>query len=219
MLPRFGKGSLALLLLTLAATAILSDQPLGTALRLQPGSLLRGEGVWQPLTANFVYPGDGVGLVIGTLFVQWFFGSPLEAFWGTRRYLVLMIGAGTAGYLVYALLAPVLPPVEHGGSNAMDLAALTAFAVVFGKQELSLLGAVNMRGRTLAGILVVLGVVGPLGRGAQWPVVVPWLVSIAIALLVTLQPWRGRGEGGGGRKRAKAKPSHLRVVPKDELLN
>lgn len=223
-LPKFNRGALALFVLTVAATALVGDQPLGEALRLHPGALVTGAGIWQPLTANFVFPADAVGLVLGTLFLQWFVGSQLEEFWGTRKYVTLVLGCGTAGYLVYALVSPWLPQVVHGGSTAMDLAAITAFGIVAGKRQLSLLGAVTLQARTLAMILVALGVLGPLARGAQWPVVIPWLVSIVGAWLTTTQPWRRGNTGGGGRsaqtpsKRPKAKPSHLRVV-KDELPN
>jgi len=218
-LPKFHRGALTLFLLTVAATAGIGDQPLGALLRLQPGALLGDGAAWQPLTANFVFPADAVGLVIGTLFMQWFIGSPLEGFWGTRKYVTLVLGCGTAGYLAYALLSQWLPAVVHGGSTGMDLAAVTAFGIVYGKRELSLMGAVSVRARTLAIILVVLGLVGPLARGAAWPVVIPWLVAIAGAYLVTAQPWR-RGGGTGStsrpaKKRAKAKSSHLRVVKPD----
>lgn len=226
-LPKFHRGALALFGLTVAATALVGDQPLGDALRLNPGALLVGEGFWQPLTANFVFPADSVGLVIGCLFVQWFIGSRLEEFWGTRKYLTLLIGCGTAGFLVYALLSPWLPSFPHGGSLAMDLAAVTAFGIVFGKRELSLVGAVTLKARTLAIILVVVSVLGPLARGAPWPFVIPWIVAIAGSWLATTQPWRRGVTGGGGssraaqkkaKPRAKAKPSHLHVV-KDDLPN
>lgn len=219
-LPRFERGALALFALTLALTALVGDQPIGAMLRVQPGALLHGGGLWQPLTANFVFPGDSVGLVIGTLFSQWLFGSDLERFWGTRRYLTLVVGAGTAGYLVYALLSPWLPELEHGGSSGFDLAAIAAYGVVFGKRELTLFGAANFRGRTLAIILVLLGLVGPVLRGASWATPIPWVISVAIAVLVTTQPWRGRGDRDGSprKPKRKSKATHLKVVPK-ELLN
>jgi len=64
--------------------------------------------------------------------------------------------------------------------------------------------------------------VSPLARGAPWPVAVPWIVAIAGALLVTMQPWRRQrssGKLGGRRKKSKGR-ANLRVVrPDDELLN
>lgn len=222
-LPKFSRGALALVVVTVLVTALLGDRPIATELRLQPEWLLAGRGVWQPLTANFVFPDGGAGLVIGTVLAQWFFGSQLESFWGTRRYLLFALGCGTAGYLAYALVSPFIPAIEHGGSSAMDLATLTAFGVVYGKRTLSMLGAVSIRARTLAAILVGLGVIAPLLRGAPWPIVVPWLVAIAGALLVTLQPWRRTGDSGRvtrPKSKGKTRAKHLRVVDRDpEMLN
>jgi membrane associated rhomboid family serine protease len=222
-LPRFHRGALGIFAVTALLTAIVGDQPLGAALRVEPGALYELRGLWQPFTANFVYPEGDAGFLIGSLLIQWFFGSQLEEFWGTRRYLVLVLACGTAGYLAYALLSPVLPALPHGGATAIDLAALTAFGVVFGKRMLSMLGALEIRARTLAIILVALGVLGPLLRGAPWPFVVPWLVAIAGALLVTLQPWRRTGDSGRvtrPKKKGKTRAKHLRVVDRDpEMLN
>lgn len=220
-LPRFHKGALALFLLTVALTAFVSDMPAGELLRIEPGAIFHGGGLWQPLTANFVFPGTDIGLLLGSLFAQWFFGSELEGFWGTRRYVTLVLACGTAGYLVYALLQPVIPGLlPHGGSNAMDAAALAAFGVVFGKRQLNMFGALQMRARTLAWIFLALMMVGPILRGTPWPVVIPWLVASAGAFLVTLQPWRARGDGTESRrKKPKGKASHLRVVKGEDLLN
>ncbi len=223
-LPRFTKGALALFLTTLALTAFISDMPAGTLLRVEPGALFEGRGLWQPITANFVFPSTDIGLLLGTFAIQWFFGSRLEEFWGTRRYVTLVLGCGIAGFLVYALLSPVIPGLlPHGGSNAMDAAALTAYAIVFGKTEVNFMGALPVRARVLALILLGMLVVGPLLRGTPWPVAIPWVVAIAGAALVTLQPWRaqGRGKPGGDAKRRKpkAKPSHLHVVKGEDLLN
>lgn len=226
-LPKFHRGALAIFLITAAATGIVGDQPLGDALRLHPGALLSGAGIWQPLTANFVFPADSVGFLIGTLFVQWFFGSSLEEFWGTRKYVLLVVGCGTAGYLVHALLSPLLPPVVHCGSTGMDVATLTAFGLVFRKRMLAVMGVMPVKASTLVLILVPAIVLSPLLRGAPWPLAIPSVVAIAGAWLATTQPWRrGAGGSGGGPTRTparkpkanRAKPSHLRVV-KDDLPN
>lgn len=224
-LPKFRPGALGLFLLTVAFTAIVGDQPLGDALRLQPGALMSGGGFWQPLTANFVFPFDSVGFILGTLFTQWIFGSQLESFWGTRKYLTLVLGCGIGGFLVYALVSPYIDALPHGGSTAMDVATLTAFGIVFGKREMSLFGAVSLKARTIAIILVAINVLGPLARGVAWPLAIPWVVAIAGSWLATAQPWR---RGGTERRssssaprspqKKRAKASHLKVV-KDDLPN
>ncbi len=224
-LPRFRRGSLVLFAVTAVATALLADQPLGAALRLVPNEVYSGATVWAPLTATFMFPDGGAGLVLGTLIIQWFIGGQLEDFWGTKKYVTLVLGCSVAGYVFSTLLglgvaAVAATPV--GGSSGMDLATIAAFGVVFGNRQMSLLGAVTMKARTFAIILAVLGIVSPLARGAPWPVAVPWLVALVTALLVTTQPWRRQRSSGklGGRKKKSKGRANLRVVgPDDKLLN
>lgn len=163
-LPRFRRGAFALFLVTVVATILLADQPLGRQLVLDPGAVTRGQGLWQPLTANFIFPDDRVGLVFGTLLVQWFIGGTLEDFWGTRKYLTLLIGCGLAGYVAAVLLAFGVTAVGSttlGGSSPMDLAAVVAFGAFMGKRPLSLAGVLNVSGRALAIFICVMSVVSP----------------------------------------------------------
>ncbi len=223
-LPRFHRGAFGVFLVTVVATMLLADQPLGDALVLHPGQVLRGQGVWQPLTANFVFPDGRVGLVLGTLLVQWFLAGHLEAYWGTRKYLVLVVGAGVAGHATSVLLALAFPAVADtivGGSTAIDLAAVVGYGALLGAQPLSVGGVLPLRARTLAIGIAVLAVVSPLARGAPWPVVVPSVAAMLVALLVVTQPWRRLRNSGKVGGRGRKKPAgHLRVVrPDDELLN
>lgn len=223
-LPRFHRGAFGLFLVTVVLTVLLADQPLGDALVLHPGAVLRGEGLWQPFTANFVFPEGRVGLVLGTLLVQWLLAGHLEGYWGTRKYLVLVVGSGVAGYAASVLLALAIPAVADtivGGATPMDLAAIVGFGALMGDRPLSVAGVLPLRARTLAIIIALLAVVSPLARGAPWPVIVPGVVAMLVALLVVTQPWRRLRKSGkvGGRGKPK-KAAHLRVIrPDDELLN
>ena len=222
-LPRFGKGAFVLFLVTAVLSALLADQPVGALLVLQPGGVFSGEGVWQPLTANFVFTEGEVGRLLGTLVVQWFLGSELERYWGTRKYVTLVVGCGVAGYTVSSLLAvfvPAVAAVTVGGSTPIDLAAVAAFGVVMGKRPLRVLAILPLSARGLAMLILGLSLLSPLARGAPWPVLVPWLVAIAGAVLVTTQPWRRLRDSGklGGRKK-KRKHGHLRVVRADPKID
>jgi len=195
-LPRFRRGAFALFLITVLATMMLSDQPLGAQLVLDPGGVASGTGLWQPLTANFVFPEGRVTLVFGTLLVQWFLAGYLEDYWGTRKYLTLVIGCGLAGYVATVLLALGLPAVAATG-------------------------IISVSGRSLASFIAILSVISPLLRGEPWPLVIPGIVAMVTALLVVTQPWRRLGKSGklGGRSQRK-RAAHLRVIrPDDELLN
>ncbi len=224
MLPRFRRGAFALFGVTALLTALLADQPIAAELVLNPGGVAGGDGLWQPLTANFIFPEGRVSLLVGTLLVQWFLAGFLEDYWGTRKYLTLVISSGIAGYVAAVLLALGLPQVAAttmGGATPIDLAAVVAFGAFMGKRPLSVGGVLPLSGRTLAIIIAVLSVVSPLARGADWPVVIPGVVAMIVALLVVTQPWRRLRKSGkvGGRSRGK-RAGHLRVIrPDDELLN
>ena len=221
-LPKFRRGAFGLFIIAAICSALLADQPVAQQLTLTPGALLQGESLWAPITANFLFQEGNLAYLLGTLFIQWFIASELEGFWGMRKYLLLVLGCGTAGYTASVALALAIPTVATttvGGTTAMDLAAVAAFGVVFGKRPLRLLGALPLSSRGAAILVIVLYILGPLARGAPWPVVLPWIVAMLGAVLVTTQPWRRMRDSGklGGSKKRK---SHLRVVPPDpELLN
>jgi len=220
-LPRFRRGAFWLFLLPCVLSMVFADRPWGTILALSPGALQHGQGLWQPLTANFVYLEGELGGLIGTLFVQWFVGSTLEGFWGTRRYVLLVVGAGFVGYLVAALFGAFVPDIASvvmSGATPMDLAAIVAFGVVYGKQPVHLFGIAPLSARGLAVLIAVLSVIAPLGRGTPWPHVVPWSVAMLVALVATTQPWRKRGASGKLGRKAYANgtgKTQLRVVQLD----
>jgi membrane associated rhomboid family serine protease len=219
-LPKFQRGAFVIFLVALLLSAILADQPAGRALLFDPAAFARAEALWAPFTASFIFAeGELFGLA-GTLVVQWLLGSLLEGFWGTRRYLLFAIGCGLAGYLVLGLLGLLLPAVREiqvAGTTAIDLSAVVAFGVVFGRRQLNILGLLPLSSRGLALLICCVALVAPLARGAPWPKVVPWAVSMLVALLVTTQPWRRLASSGklGGRGKAR-KRSHLQVVKPDK---
>lgn len=221
-LPPFRRGAFALFLVTAVVSALFADQPaVADQLLLLPGNVLRGISVWTPVTANFMYPEGALMGLLGTAVIQWFFASELEAFWGTKKYLLLVIGAGIAGHLASVLVATFSPTVAVtplGGAHAIDVAAATAFGVVFANRPLQLLAAIPLKGKGLAALIVGFSLLSPLARGA-WPQVIPLVVAALVALAVTTQPWRRlRDSGKLGSK--KPKKRHLRVVrPDSELLN
>lgn len=223
-LPRFRRGAFGLFLATVLTTMLLTDQPIAAQLVLDPGGVASGKGLWQPLTANFIFPDGRVALVFGTLMVQWFLAGYLEDFWGTRKYLTLVISAGVAGHVAAVLLALVIPAVAAtplGGSTPMDLSAVVAFGVLMGARPLALGGILSVTGRSFAIFIAALSVLSPLLRGAPWPVVVPGVVAMVVTLVVLTQPWRRLRKSGklGGRSVGK-RAGHLRVIrPDDELLN
>lgn len=220
--PPFRKGAFTLFVVTAVLSALFGDKPeVADQLLLVPGNVAQGVGVWTPITANFMYPGYALSGLLGTAFIQWFLAGELEEFWGTKKYVLLVLGAGTAGYVASVLVGLVSSKaavIPVGGASPMDMAAATAFGVVFATRPLQLLAAIPLKGRGIAMLVVGLGVVFPL-VGGGWPQVIPMVVAVLVALAVTTQPWR-RLRDSGKLSRKKPKKRHLRVVrPDSELLN
>lgn len=228
MFPRFRRGAFFLFVIVFAVSLLLGDRPLAADLVVVPAELTRGEGLWTPLTAGFLFPEAHLAALAFTLFVQWFMGSPLEGFWGTRRYVIMVVVSVVLGYALTGLLALWVPAVAAvgalSGATPLDLATATAFGIVFAQQDVSLFGLNPIKGRVLAGFTVLLVLALPVARAGgidAWPGLLPSVFAVAVALLFVTQPWRkggGSGNIGGGKKRKKA--SHLRVVRNaDDMLN
>ncbi|MGH1342008.1 MAG: hypothetical protein ACRBN8_10680 [Nannocystales bacterium] len=222
-LPKFGRGSFAIFLAAAVLSAMLGDQPVANQLALQPSAVLSGDELWSPLTANFMFPNNELIGLLSTGFAQWFIGSQLEAFWGTKKYVTLVLGAGVAGYVasvVVGALSATAAGIEVGGSVPMDLAAITAFGFVFANRQLRLLASLPLSVKGFSALLVGLALVLPLFRGSPWPVVVPLAVAVAVAAAAVTQPWRRLRDSGKLRGSKKAKKRHLKVVgPDSKLLN
>ena len=199
------------------------------ALTLVPEDTLRGAGWWTPLSALFRQP-EGLGLLglLWTLLVQWLIGSRLEGFWGTTRYLVMVLVAGVIGYggaLALALVLPALGPLPLSGMAPIDMAAAVAFAFVFagesmrvGSREISPLLVAGIAGAVVLVFPLLCALAAGMSLAQAWRLVVPPTLAGLVAT-VFVQPWRKRANSG---KVGRSKPrgsTHLRVVrtPEDML--
>ena len=231
MLPRFHRGAFALFVLSFLVTLLLGDRAsLAAALTLVPNTALTGSHWWTPLSALFRQP-EGLGLLglLWTLIVQWLIGSPLEGFWGTSRYLIMVLVAGVIGYggsIALALAIPTLGPVPLSGMAPVNTAAVVAFAFVFAREsmrlasrEISPLVVAGIAGPIVLAFPLLVALVAGLPAAQAWPVLIPQTLAALVAT-VFVQPWRKRGNSGkvGRSKKPRAK-SHLRVVrtPEDML--
>lgn len=228
MFPRFRRGAFFLFVTVFAVSLLVGDRPLAGELALRPLQFASGEGLWAPLTAGFLFPDAQMAALAFTLLVQWFFGSPLEGFWGTRRYVAMVLTSVVVGYAATGVLALWVPAVAAvsaiSGATPLDLASTTAFGVVFAKEDYHLFGMHPIKGRVLAAFTVLLVLALPVARAgglSAWPVLLPSVFAVLVALLFVTQPWRRKGKSGniGGRKKRKNAP-HLRVVRgADDMLN
>ncbi|TPV95876.1 MAG: hypothetical protein B7733_07640 [Myxococcales bacterium FL481] len=225
-MPRFRRGAFALFATTFLVSLLLGDRATAAAvLALDVHAVWHQHTWWQPLTALFLLPESGLAALVGTLLIQWYFGSPLEGFWSTRRYLIMVLASGTFGYLscvAAGLWLPQFSNVTFTGALPLDAATTTAFAIVYARQRYSLFGAAPVQGRVLAGFVLALLFVLPVASGHGVVAILPGVVAALSAALFATQPWRrGPKSGTVGRSKARsAQGSHLRVVRSvDDLLN
>lgn len=231
MLPRFRRGAFAVFVLAFLVSMLLGDRAdVATHLVVEPDAILQGQRWWTPATALFRYP-EGIGLLglLWTLVVQWLVGSRLEGFWGTTRYLVLILVAGLVGHGATVALGLAVPAVREAslaGAAPFDAAALAAFAIVFGAETMAL-GKWETSPRLVAAILGVIVLVFPLVTAVvdgvdlahAWPSLVPSAVAALVATLF-VQPWRKRTSSGKVERNERRGGPHLRVVrTADDMLN
>jgi hypothetical protein len=198
---------------------------------------LAGREWWTPLTALLRAP-EGLGMLglLWTLIVQWVMGTRLEQFWGTTRYLIMVLVAGLVGHAAVIGLAAALPfagSLVYSGTGPLDTAAIVAFAWVFADEHVEL-GSADIPTVRVAAVLapitlgfpMLVAVVAGTPVGSAWPTLVPGIVAAGIATLpgivaagiatLFVQPWRKRPKSG---KVGRAQP-HLRVVrTADDMLN
>jgi hypothetical protein len=231
VLPRFRRGAFAVFALTFLVTLLLGDRSaLKEALTFVPSEVLAGHDWWAPLTALFRYP-EGLGLLglLWTLAVQWVIGSRLDGFWGTTRYLIMVLVAGVVGYagvLGVAAAVPTMADFAYAGAQPMDMAAIVAFAWVFARERLHL-GSAELSPLLVAGIagaiVLFFPVLTALIHGTPvagvWPALIPGVLAAVVAT-VFVQPWRQRPKSGKVGRETRRGPSHLRVVrTPDDMLN
>jgi hypothetical protein len=230
VLPRFRRGAFALFALTFFVTMLLGDRgSVSEAFTLQPDELLAGRHWWTPVTALFRYP-EGLGLLglVLTLAIQWGLGSRLEGFWGTTRYLLMVLVAGLVGYAGVIALGAVMPAaatLDYAGPSPIDTAAVVAFGWVFARQRMQL-GSAEISPLLVVGIAAPLSVTfAPLMAAVAgtpitqtWPMLIPGVLAAVVATLF-VQPWQKRPNSGKVGRTEQRGQTHLRVVrtPEDML--
>lgn len=150
---------------------------------------------WQIVTYGFLH--GGFTHLFFNMFALWMFGGPLEATWGSRRFLnyyaVCIVGAGLVQLLVTTVAAgqggPVYPTI---GASGGVFGLLLAYGLLFPNVRLMLIfPPIPMRARTFVivyGLLeLFLGVTGTQQGVAHFA----HLGGMAFGFFL-LQYWRGR---------------------------
>ncbi|EDM76907.1 hypothetical protein PPSIR1_37499 [Plesiocystis pacifica SIR-1] len=231
MLPRFRRGAFGVFALAFLVTMLLGDREgFASASSLQPTLVMEGKQLWTVVTASLRYP-EGVGLLglFVTLGVQWVLGSRLEGFWGTTRYLVMVLVAGLVGYASVIGLGVFVPAIResiYSGPTPMDAAAVLAFAVVFadqrmrvGSRELSPKVVAAVGGVFVLAFPLVTSLAGGTAPAQVWPQLLPSVFGMIVAVLF-VQPWRTRPSSGKVEPSKQRGATHLRIVrTPDDMLN
>ncbi len=169
--PKPGKGVVGLLIAltscyVLQLVLLRAGQSWVQELYLRPSGVFDHGRVWQPLTYIWLHlPKSPSHLIYNGIFL-WVFGSTLEKWWGTKRfliaYLIFALGGGALTLLVGGLsttsaLAPIMGGFwskPHVGASGAVMGVTVAWGLVFADKEINILLLGRMKGRTLLLILV-----------------------------------------------------------------
>jgi membrane associated rhomboid family serine protease len=136
----------------------------GTYFALSLDGLKQGF-VWQLLTFQFMHAG-WMHIIFNSLAI-YFFGRPVEIALGRRHFLTLYLLSGVIGGLVQMLFAWLIPSFDGAvvGASAGASGLVAAFAILHWAERFSMLIyfiPVNMTGKTLLAVSLVLAFVGML---------------------------------------------------------
>ena len=125
---------------------------------------------WQYLTAGFAHSPNGVGHILGNMFVLFFLGQDVEETYGSkeflRLYLALVVFSSFA-WNVCNLIGGLISPVEansmmYGGSGAIA-GVVVLYALNFPKRTILLFFVIPMPAWMFGVLAIVLDVSGALG--------------------------------------------------------
>lgn len=187
-------------------------------LLLIPGWVLGRAAIWQVVTYAFV-AGDPLGVIFGAL-VVWSVGGALEASWGPRRLLSVVLGSTVlAGVLTVIAAIPVtsLRFAEYAGAWVMGSVIWVLYGLSHGKRPINFWG-IPVTGNVFALIGIGFVLLRALFMRDVRPVL-PELFGIGLAAgylkwgsprlwLLRVQSWRFQ-------RQLKARSRHLRVIAKD----
>jgi membrane associated rhomboid family serine protease len=125
--------------------------------------------IWQVLTYMFLHDPRGISHILWNMLMLWMFGSPLEQFWGPRRFLkfYFLTGIGAAlSILFVAWLVPSQRSVPTLGASGALYALLVAFGFLFPNNLVYLFGLFPIKGKHLVLLFIGIGVLQSLTLSA-----------------------------------------------------
>jgi membrane associated rhomboid family serine protease len=163
---------------------------LESLLILIPDTLSHALQLWRLITYQFLH--GSFGHIFFNMLGLFFFGPPVERYWGSKKFLFFYLACGAAGGLFYILLVTVgfLTPLPMLGASGAILGVLTACAILF-PQMVVFLFFFPLPIRVAAIVLILYSVVTILSKGVNAGGEACHLAGIAAgALYVLSDSWR-----------------------------
>lgn len=169
--PKPGKALIALIaanvvIYVLQLLLLRANQSWVLDLYLSPNGVFSEGKVWQPLTYMFLHsPKEPFHLLLNMVWL-WLFGSQLERWWGTKRFLTayFIFGLGGAALTLLvgalsttALLSPLLPDFylsPHLGASGASMGIVVSWGLVYAEQEMHFFLLGRMKDKTFVLIIV-----------------------------------------------------------------
>jgi membrane associated rhomboid family serine protease len=132
-----------------------------------PESFAKTMQVWRYVSYQFLHA--GLGHIFWNMFVLYFFGTMLENFWGSRKFLTFYLVCGSTGGIFYPILAHIgwLPTAQLVGASGSILGLLAAAAILFPKMQVYVFGIFPLKMSVLAIILAVMSLLSILRPDAS----------------------------------------------------
>jgi len=89
--------------------------------------------IWRLITYQFLHDIYGFGHIFWNMLILYFFGTMLERFWGSKKFLTFYLICGAMGGVFYPLLAHAgfLPAAHLVGASGAIFGMLAAGAILF----------------------------------------------------------------------------------------
>jgi len=89
--------------------------------------------IWRLMTYQFLHDYYGFGHIFWNMLILYFFGTMLEQYWGSRKFLTFYLVCGAMGGVFYPLLAlaGLLPAAPLVGASGAIFGLLAAGAILF----------------------------------------------------------------------------------------
>ncbi len=180
--------------------------------------------IWQLFSYMWLHDPFGISHILWNMLILWMFGSPLEGFWGGRRFVKFYLLTGLMAGLSILLVALVFPEqraIPTMGASGALYALLVAFGFNFPNNLIYLFGIFPIKGKHLVMIFVGLGVAQSLTLGGTNVSIAAHFGGMFAGFLLVTGAWRPAKVFGWirllvMRRRYKKLKKNLRVVDSDE---